>query len=94
MEKSETKKCAKCEKKFLVTVHEKKFYEKQGLPFPKNCSECRRERRKGLRNERKLHKRTCDKCGVKLVSTYPSDSPYVVYCEKCYFNEHGTNTKL
>ncbi|MFC1656026.1 zinc-ribbon domain containing protein [Patescibacteria group bacterium] len=86
MEKSEVKDCVKCTKKFLVIPQEKTFYERKKLPLPKVCPTCRRDRRRSLRNERTLYKRTCDKCSAEVMSTYPKDSPYVVYCEKCYLN--------
>lgn len=78
------KKCQKCKKEFNIIPQEKIFYEKKGLPIPSFCHECRRNRRRSLRNERKLYKRECGKCGVKLMSTYPLDSPYMIYCEECY----------
>ena len=88
-EKSEVKKCAKCTNEFLITTQEKDFYEKKNLPDPKNCSKCRRDRRRSLRNPRKLYKRPCDKCKTELMSTYSKDSPYIVYCEKCYWDSLG-----
>lgn len=89
IEKSEIKKCAKCTKEFLITTQEQAFYDKKSLPQPKNCPKCRRDRRRSLRNARKLYKRPCDKCKTELVSTYFPDSPYVVYCEKCYWESLG-----
>lgn len=88
-EKSETKKCAKCEKEFLITPQEQAFYDKKNLPQPNVCSKCRRDRRRGLRNARKLFSRTCDKCKTELMSTYPQESPFIVYCKKCYWESLG-----
>jgi Zn ribbon nucleic-acid-binding protein len=84
MDKGETKKCQQCDKEFLITSLEQKFYEKKSLAAPSNCPKCRRDRRRGLRNKRKLFTRTCDKCGTSLKSTYPQESRYKIYCEKCY----------
>lgn len=87
MIRGETKKCQQCDKEFLITSQEQKFYEKKLLEQPLNCPKCRRDRRRALRNERQLFKRKCDKCGVELLSTYKENSPYIVYCEECYFNQ-------
>ncbi len=81
--------CEDCGKDFLVVPQEKGFYKSKSLPMPKKCSECRRGRRADSRNERKLYDRGCDKCDAQLKSTYPSDSKYTVYCEKCYFESLG-----
>jgi hypothetical protein len=89
MEKSETKICKQCQKNFLITIQEQAFYDRKKLPQPLNCSECRRNRRASLRNPRKLYKRTCDNCKIPLQSTYPTTSPYAVYCEKCYLETLG-----
>ncbi|MBN1258135.1 zinc-ribbon domain containing protein [Candidatus Peregrinibacteria bacterium] len=87
MEQSAKFNCRKCGKEFLVIAQEQAFYKQKGIPMPFACPECRRGRRQGLRNKRKLYARECGKCGVMLESTYPPDSPYTIYCEKCYFAE-------
>lgn len=82
-------KCKACDKDFLIIVPEQAFYKKKGLPWPENCPECRRKRRLSLRNERTLFKRKCDKCKKDIVSTYSADSPYMVYCQECYWEYLG-----
>lgn len=84
MNKSEPVKCEQCEKAFLITSQEQKFYEKKSLDPPKSCPKCRRDRRRMLRNKKELFERLCDKCGTKIMSTYQQESPYEIYCEKCY----------
>lgn len=79
--------CKECGKEFSVIKQEAIFYEKKKLPSPLKCLECRGKRREALRNKRKLYQRKCDQCGVELQSSYPTDSPYIVYCEKCYLDE-------
>lgn len=85
VKKSQKLACSECSKSFLVIVHELAFYEKKGLPVPSKCFDCRGKRRKGLRNERRLYDRTCDKCNAAIKSTYEADSQYTVYCQDCYF---------
>ncbi len=87
MNNSLTKNCRQCKKEFNIIPQEKVFYKKKKLPLPSDCHECRRNRRRSLRNERELHSRQCDKCDVKLMSTYPKESPYIIYCEDCYYNK-------
>lgn len=86
MNDSEVKKCIGCEKDFRIIPQELDFYNRKSLPIPKNCSFCRRKRKINLRNKKILYERSCDKCKILLKSTYPSDSKYIVYCEKCYIN--------
>jgi hypothetical protein len=40
-----------------------------------------------LRNPRKLFDRKCDKCWVKIKTTYSPDRKEIVYCESCYNKE-------
>lgn len=76
--------CELCRKHFLIVRQESEFYARQQIPLPRKCMECRRKHRESLRNPRKLFERTCDKCQVKLMSSYAADSVYKVYCEECY----------
>jgi hypothetical protein len=84
-----TEKCKACSKDFLIIEQEQRFYTKKSLPTPGNCPDCRQKRRLSLRNERQLCNRTCDKCSSKLISTYSSDSQYVVYCQECFWKHLG-----
>lgn len=83
------KSCATCKKEFLIIPQEKEFYKKKDLPWPDNCPECRQKRRLSLRNERKLYKRKCDKCQKDIISTYPPDSKYIIYCQECFWKNIG-----
>lgn len=85
----EQKTCAQCTKPFLIIDQEQAFYKKKDLPWPENCPECRQKRRLALRNERKLYKRKCDKCQKDMITTYQPDSPYIVYCQECFWQHIG-----
>ena len=78
-----------CGKEFIVIAQEKKFYEDKKLPMPDQCPACRHKMRMALRNERKLYKRVCDKCKKEVLSTYPEDVEYTVYCQKCFWENIG-----
>lgn len=74
-----------CTKDFLIIDQEQSFYKRKDLPMPDNCPECRQKERLLLRNERKLFRRTCDKCKTEIISTYAPDAKYVVYCQECFW---------
>lgn len=82
---NQVKNCTNCQKDFRIIVQEQQFYQKKNLPLPEHCPECRQKERLLLRNERKLHQRTCDKCKKTIIATYPADSPYVIYCQECFW---------
>lgn len=78
-----------CGKDFIVTTAEQEFYTQKKLPLPDHCPACRHKQRMALRSERQLYKRTCDKCKQSMLSVYPPDAPYVVYCQKCFWENIG-----
>lgn len=82
---SNTQTCKTCGKQFLIIDQEKEFYKKKNQKWPDYCPQCRQDRRIKLRNERKLYKRNCDKCGKQIITTYTPDSSYVVYCQDCFW---------
>lgn len=81
--------CANCNKDFLIVDPEQEFYKKKELPLPTECPKCRQDKRLAMRNERNLYKRTCSKCGKDMISTYSAESPYVVYCQTCFWEYVG-----
>lgn len=76
--------CTTCGKNFKIIPEELKFYQRQGLPIPLKCHDCRHKDRSKLRKPRHLHTRTCQKCSKSLETTYSSKDPELVYCEECY----------
>lgn len=86
---SERKICETCAKDFLVLEKEQAFYARKSLPHPTECHKCRQDKRLSLRNERNLCQRTCDKCKAIMISPYRQDSPYIVYCQKCFWEYVG-----
>lgn len=77
--------CFLCQKQYRIIPQELSFYQKKQLPMPVSCPECRQKERLLLRNERKLHNRKCDKCQKDIISTYPPNSPYPIYCQECFW---------
>jgi len=80
----ETKQCQNCKKDFVIEPDDFAFYEKMKVPAPTFCPECRTQRRMTWRNERFLYKRECGLCKKPIVSIYKPQSPYTVYCHKCF----------
>ena len=80
----ETKVCKNCEKEFQIYIEDFHFYEKLKVPPPTWCPVCRCTRRMVHRNERHLHRRTCDITGKNIISIYRPDCPYTI-CDKDYY---------
>jgi len=81
------KDCELCKKPFKMVAQELKFYEREGLPRPNRCPDCRHWARKSRINPRRLWERSCGKCGGEVKSTYSPERPEQVYCETCYLAE-------
>ncbi|OGY87063.1 MAG: hypothetical protein A2233_03880 [Candidatus Kerfeldbacteria bacterium RIFOXYA2_FULL_38_24] len=81
--------CTKCQKNYKVTKKEFEFYQRQKLPIPRLCPDCRYMARMSLRNPRKLWHRKCmnDGCKNEFETTYAPDRPETIYCEECYQKE-------
>lgn len=83
---SEQKKCINCGRDFIVLDKEQAFYQRKSLPWPSECPKCRQDARLALRNERNLYRRNCNKCNEPMISPYKPDSPYTIYCQKCFWD--------
>src|SRR3989344_2235879 len=84
---SETKICQNCKNSFVIEPEDFKFYEKIKVPPPTWCPECRMVRRMMFRNERTLYKRQCDLCHGEIISMYPKEMQFPVYCQKCWWSD-------
>ncbi len=78
--------CAVSGREFEITDDDVKFYEKMGVSIPTLCPEERQRRRLSWRNERILYRRKCDLCHKTIISMYPEDVPFPVYCSECWFS--------
>ena len=83
----ENKNCQNCKKDFVVEGEDLKFYGKIKVPPPTLCPKCRLARKLVWRNERTLHKRTCDLCSKNIISMYRSSVPFPVYCHDCWWSD-------
>ncbi len=72
---------------FRIVQQELDFYRKLGIPLPRKHHDIRHLERLAQRPERLLHVRSCDMCGVEMLSIHDKDATFKVYCETCYNKE-------
>jgi len=84
---TETKICQNCKQNFTIKPEDFGFYEKIKVPPPTFCPECRLQRRLATFNIFNLYQRKCDFCKIDMVSNFPKDSPYTIYCQKCWWSD-------
>ncbi|MBU0732231.1 hypothetical protein KKC88_05110 [Patescibacteria group bacterium] len=77
-------KCKECGKNIQVIKQEKEFLEKNNLPKPELCPDCRHKARQAKRTPPEIFKRKCVNCHkMTLTSAKTGD----IYCDKCFKNE-------
>jgi hypothetical protein len=79
--------CVNCERNYIITQAELKFYRNMILPVPRQCFYCRHKDRIKRRGPMKIYDRVCAKCNIAIKTTYAPDRPEIVYCESCYQKE-------
>lgn len=90
--------CIECSKNYRIINNELSFYQRREIPIPRNCPECRHNRRFKNRGPNKLWVRNCmcensnhdnhkNKCEENFETNYSPDRKEVIYCEKCYQQE-------
>jgi hypothetical protein len=89
-------KCNQCSTGFEITDDDLKFYDKVSpvfngkkypVPVPKCCPGCRDQRRLSWRNEKTFYKHVCDLCKKIVVSLYPQNTAFPVYCNECWWSD-------
>ncbi len=86
--KSETKVCQNCKNDFTIEPDDFLFYEKIKVPPPTFCPECRLQRKMAWRNERSFYNNTCSLCDKNIISIYNKNSPFLVYCNDCWWGDN------
>ncbi len=79
--------CEISKKPFRIVWPELKFYKKYWLPLPLRHPDIRYQERLEKRPGSELYLRNCDKCSIEMLSVYPKDYQWKVYCEACYNRE-------
>ncbi len=80
--------CQNCKKDFIIEPDDFSFYEKIKVPASTWCPECRKIRRNNWRNERTLYHRNCDLCKKNIISVYPKETVFPVYCPECWWGDN------
>lgn len=78
--------CSKSKKLYRLTRQELGLYRSLGVPLPHLSPQERHLNRMAERRPRMLNIRTCEKCHASIESTYPIQTPGIVYCEECYLS--------
>ncbi len=85
---SEMRQCKNCKKDFIIEPDDFGFYEKIKVPPPTFCPSCRLQRRLIWMPNFTLFKRKCDLCGEEGFSMYEPNTPFTVYCVKCWWSDN------
>lgn len=79
--------CEKCKKAYRIILAELTFLRTEHIPLPRQCVDCRHDKRVAQRLKSALYARTCAKCQAPIVTGYSPSRPEIVYCEQCYQQE-------
>ena len=80
--------CKQCASAFEISQNDLAFLEevspvfsgqKELIPSPTLCPDCRQRRRLNWRNERTLYRRTCSSTGKEIISVYAKEKPYKAF---------------
>lgn len=72
---------------FTLTEADLATYQKFGFPPLPICFPHQHQWRLSFRNDRFLHRRTCDLTGKAIISMYPADAAYPVYDREAWFSD-------
>ena len=86
--------CTACQRPFKIVPAELTFYRAHDIPLPERCYYCRAAVRQRWYNPQRLVDRQCTcrqtdhqhqgRCTEQIVTTYATDRPEKVYCDRCY----------
>ncbi len=89
--------CINCKRNYKIVPNELILYRKMKIPIPRRCFHCRHKNRIRKMNPFKLWHRQCmcdkenhehsERCNIEFETSYSSDRPEIIYCEKCYQQE-------
>ncbi|KKT00120.1 MAG: hypothetical protein UW07_C0001G0014 [Candidatus Nomurabacteria bacterium GW2011_GWF2_43_8] len=78
--------CMECKKNYRIIEDELSFYRRMQIPIPRNCPECRHDKRVKNRGPNKLWHRKCmrEGCQNEFETPYAAEKPEIIYCDECY----------
>ncbi len=75
---------------FRITAKEIERYRAFGVPLPRLAYDERMEERAAKWGGIRLHEATCAKSGMPIRTTYPPDSPYIIWDREVWEREFGS----
>ena len=81
--------CEVSGRNYKIMPAELKFYHMMKLPIPRKHFIERHKARLAKRLPYEIFTSKCDKCGIKIQTSYTNNRPEKVYCEKCYLGTLG-----
>lgn len=90
----EERTCQNCKSPFVIEDEDFQFYKKIDVPPPTWCPECRLIRRFSFTNIWNLHKRKCSKCEKQMISIFPENTEFPVYCQPCWWADDWDGTEF
>lgn len=87
------KNCTQCSADFEITADDQRFLDIFRVPAPKQCPDCRLQRRLCERNPRNLYYRKCDLTGKQIISQYHDRQPFPVYGIEAWSSDQWDATK-
>jgi CxxC-x17-CxxC domain-containing protein len=93
MYQDKTLTCKDCNRDFVFSASEQKFYAEKGFQNePARCPECRAIKKANSnrggrgygRQERQMYKAVCASCGITTQVPFKPSNDRPVYCKDCY----------
>lgn len=78
------KTCQNCKNSFVLEPADLALLEKLQVPQPTFCPSCRMQRRMAFRNDATVFRAHCSLCQNEIISMYPDNTKYKVYCRDCW----------
>lgn len=81
--------CVSCRRNYRFIPMEINFLKRSALFLPRECFNCRHQRRMNMRNPRMLWDGACNRCDAVFKTSYPPDKQkeLPIFCEACYKRE-------
>lgn len=81
--------CGDCDKTFIWSAGEQKFFEEKGFKeIPKRCSDCRAKKREEL----KKFNTKCGNCGNEMTLSFKPIPNKKYFCDSCFDKTAEPNT--
>ena len=76
--------CTTCDRRYRIAKIEFDLLRKMNMPLPTRCLKCREKSRFDKLQKPGLYDRVCAKCNNPIRTSFATDRPEIIYCEKCF----------